>query len=180
MRFLAIGLMFTAAMYAIELGEKVPNITLSGDEGGFVKNDKPFRLQDLEGKIFVIMFADPDERSDGEALNKALKEAKKSFPENSMQSIALINLKATWKPNWIISKIIRSKQEKYPTTWFVQDVKGVMMRKWGLKDDAYECIVVDEKGRVILYETAPFSSAKIADIVNRISDEVFRLSKEQQ
>lgn len=179
LKCLLMALLISSSLQAAVVGKVVPDLNLTGDDGGFVDN-RPFYFKNLRGKIFVIMFADPDEKGEGEILNETLNKAKENFPDNTMQSIALINLKATWKPNWIINKILKSKQKKFPNAWFVKDVNGKMMREWGLKDDAYECLIINENGILIKYETAPFDQAKVDEIIDAIESEVYRLAKERE
>ena len=45
-----------------------------------------------------------------------------------MQSVAVINLAATWKPNSIIGLILSSKQKEFPKTIYVEDENSKLVK----------------------------------------------------
>lgn len=144
----------------VQVGSVLPPLVIPQAEGGYVTGGD-FKDTHMRGKIQVVMFADPDESERGEALNEAIKAIRDSFPEGTYQSYAIINMKATWKPDWIIGKILASKQEKYPTTKFIKDKSFITVEGWKLKNDSYECLVVDENGIVLHRQEGPFDAASI-------------------
>jgi len=50
-------------------------------------------------------------------------------------------LAATWKPKFLITKILKSKQKKYPRTTYVTDKSKVLVERWGLLDHSYNVLV---------------------------------------
>ena len=176
MRMLLIALGFVSTLLAekVEVGKVIPNLHISEKEGGYVEGGD-FNSDDLRGKIYAIMFADPDEKDSGEPLNDALKIAKEGFPEGTFKSAVIINMAATWKPNWIISKILKSKQEKFPGAVFIKDEASITVNEWGLKDNAYECLVIDEKGTLLHRKEGPYTPEEIKTIIALINEKTHSL-----
>ncbi len=64
--------------------------------------------------------------------------------------IAIVNLEATWKPNYVIEKILSARQEVLPDTTFLKDKKSVLVNEWDLADDASNVLIFSKKGEVFL------------------------------
>ena len=148
---LALVTLLSVNLCAIELNQPLPNAVLEGDNGGLVKGNKPFKSADLRGKTYAIFYIDPDEKDLNESYFKALKEFKK---RNNLhfQSVAIINLAATWKPNFVIEKILKSKQKEFPDTIYVKDTNKVLVDAWGVADDNSDVIIIDKNGKVLFYK----------------------------
>ncbi|MDH5464713.1 MAG: YtfJ family protein [Thiovulaceae bacterium] len=168
---LTLGVLFSGG---IELNKVLPTVAITEDNGGYV-NGGVFSTDDLRGKIHVLMYVDPDESDAGENLNDALKIAKEAYPEDTFKSVAVINMEATWLPNFAIRSKLRSKQEKFPGAAFVKDEASVFVKKLGLQNDAYEALILDAKGKVLRYVTAPFSEEEVKIFVDMVNKEVAKL-----
>ena len=130
-------------IYAIEIGKKPFDVSISGKDGGYVKDSSVWSLEDLRGFVNIIFYVDPDEKDKNEHFAQFLK-SKKYNKDKQFKSWAIINMAATWKPNFIIEKILKSKQEEYKTTNYVKDKNSVLVKKWGLKDDDSDIIIIDK------------------------------------
>jgi predicted transcriptional regulator len=64
-------------------------------------------------------------------------------------AIAIINLEATWLPNAILEGVLKTNQEKHPTTIFVKDYNKEFVKLWNLPDDSYVVMVFNENGERI-------------------------------
>ena len=75
---------------------------------------------------------------------------------------------ATWKPNLIIDSILKSKQEKYPNTVYVRDLKKILVSDWGLKDDSYHVLALGADGRVLFSHPDALSETQVQDLIAKI------------
>jgi predicted transcriptional regulator len=64
---------------------------------------------------------------------------------------------ATWKPNFVISAILKKKQKRYPDTIYVKDKQKVFVREWGLADDDFNIVVLGSDGRVLFVKSGELS-----------------------
>ena len=160
MRIIIGLLLWSVAVFGLEVGSKLPNATIAGADGGYVKDSKPFNASDLKGKIFVIFYVDPDEKDTNEHFVQILKQKEYKKNEN-YQSIAIVNLAATWKPNFVIEKLLASKQKEFPKTIYVKDKKSVLVKKWNIADNASDIIIVDKNGVVLFVKEGKMSDTDI-------------------
>jgi len=154
------ALLVTLNLWAINVGQKPQEVTISGENGGLVKEDAPWNSSMLKNNVFVMFYVDPDEKDLNEHYAQALKQFKK---ENDLhfQSIAIINLAATWKPNFVIETILKSKQKEFPDTIYVKDKNKVLVKAWEVGDDTSNIIIFDKNGKVIFYKSGKMEDADI-------------------
>jgi predicted transcriptional regulator len=139
-------LLAAAALLAVEVGQPLPQLTLSGKEGGCA-DGKPFDSDTLKGKTTVIFYVDPDKKSLNEAFTDALHA--QHFDRSRYQSVAIVNMAATWMPDFAIAAALKSKQEKYPDTLYVKDKVKKGVKVWHMADDDANFMVVSPKGEVL-------------------------------
>lgn len=160
LKLLLATLLATLSLNAATIGEKLVTATISGDNGGLVVDDSAWSSEALKDKVYVMFYVDPDEKDVNEHYAAALKVEKKA-KRLSFQSIAVINLAATWKPNFIIEKILKSKQKEYPDTIYVKDKASVLVKDWTLDDDASDILVFDKTGKLLFYHSGRMSNEDI-------------------
>ncbi|MDH5465100.1 MAG: YtfJ family protein [Thiovulaceae bacterium] len=171
---LLILVLSTFAFAGIKVGEVPTATVIETKDGGYVTGSA-FDSTVLKGKISVLMYVDPDEKSDGEALNDALDILGKTLTSKVYQKYLIINMDDTWKPNFVINKLLKSRQKDHPEDLYVTDESSVLGVAWGLEHDAYNCVISNEKGRVIYYEKGPFSKEEIQKVVTLVTKETKRL-----
>ena len=98
------------AALAIEIGEVPPKVELKENLGGRL-DGKPWSSEELQGKVNIIFYVDPDESDTNNPASEAL--SKEKFPADKVHTYGIINMAATWKPNFIISALLKKKQDKY-------------------------------------------------------------------
>ena len=146
-------------------GAKPPELRLDGENGGKL-DGTPWDYRHYLGRIHLIFYVDPDERSDGEYLEEALDAQK--FKIEQVDSSALINMKATALPNFMIGITLSAKQKKFPTTTYGKDFTKYLVKEWGLKDDAYNFIILNQKGELIYRKSGKPNPEEIAAIIELI------------
>jgi len=168
--FSILFLLLSVGLFAsLPIGQKAPLLNLSGDAGGRV-DDTPWSSSELVGKVWVVVHADPDESEMNNAATEALKA--EDYPKDVYGSVALINMAATWKPNFAINLILAGKQEDYPSTVYVRDNNNKVGETWGLADDSNNMVVFDPTGKVIFSVDGQVSDADIKKMIALIDAEI--------
>ena len=162
-----VAVVATTAMGSIGLvvGKKAPEVMLEGKNGGRV-DGTAWKSGELTGKVHAVFYVDPDEQKLNEHVEQALK--KEAFPLDKYDSVAIVNMGATWIPNFLISKRLKAKQEQFSHTTFVKDQTKILVRAWGLKDDSYHVLVFDKRGNVAFSKGGKLSSEDVSDLITTI------------
>lgn len=147
---------------AIELG-KVPSvITISGENGAKIDGSS-WSSSMLKGKVHTLFYVDPDEKDLNNAFADALKA--KNFNRKKFNSVAIVNLAATWLPNTIIESKLADKQKKFPDTIYVKDKNKVLVKQWNLADDNSDILIFDKKGKLIYKKFGKVSDSEIIKVI---------------
>ncbi|MBP9708277.1 MAG: hypothetical protein KBD78_11585 [Oligoflexales bacterium] len=159
--------LFNAQLFAqkLEIGKVPAVVGLSGDEGGRV-DGTAWSSSEIKSKVFVMFYVDPDVKDLNEHVGDALKA--ENFPEEKFQSIAMINMAATWLPNFAIASSLKSKQEKFPRTIYVKDTNKTMVKQWGFTDDEYNIALFDHNGKLIMRKDGKFSPEDTSKLISDI------------
>ncbi len=149
----------------LEMGQIPPRVELKDKLGGRL-DDTPWSSDELRGKVFAIFYVDPDEKDLNNDASEALKEAK--LPRDKFQSFAIINMAATWLPNFAISSALKEKQERYPDTIYVRDYKKALVDKWGISDNNSNVLAFDKEGRLIFRKDGKLNQEAIKELLKVI------------
>jgi hypothetical protein len=155
-----------AAMAQVVIGDVVPPVVLEKKSGGLV-GDGPWSSASLNGKVHILMYVDPDKVKVNAHVEDAL--AAEGFDRDKVASVAVINMAATWKPNFAIDMLLEKKQEKYPNTLYVRDLQRVLVDAWGLVDDGYHVLVVGRSGEVLFSGANALSEVQVAQLISTIN-----------
>ena len=155
------------AWAGVEVGQVPPEVALEGKLGGRL-DGKPWNSNELKGKVHVLFYVDPDEKDLNNDASEALR--KEAFPAERFQSVAVINMAATWLPNFAISSSIEKKQNKYPRTIYVRDYKKVMVNAWGIADDNSDVLAFDREGRLIFRKDGKLDPGEIRTLLDVVRD----------
>ena len=154
---------------AIELGQVPPSVTIEGDNGGRT-DGKAWSSSVLKGKVHVLFYVDPDEKDLNNAFADALKA--KKFSRKKFNSVAIINLAATWLPNAMIELKLKEKQKKFPDTIYVKDKKKILVKQWKLADDNSDILIFNKKGELIYKKFGKVSDVEIIDVLKLIEKNI--------
>lgn len=138
-------------LYALTVGEVPKNVVIEGDNGGLVKGGD-WNSNMLKDKVYVVFYVDPDKKDVNEEFSQALK-AKKYRQKGDFGSMAIINMAATWKPNFAIEAILKGKQKEFPKTIYVKDKDKILVKEWELGDDASNIVIFSKGGKVLFYKS---------------------------
>jgi predicted transcriptional regulator len=125
-------------------------VTISGENGGLVKDGGMWKSSSIKDKVYVMFYVDPDEKDKNENFSQILKV--KKFDRSKFGSIAIVNLAATWKPNFVIESILKSKQKEFPKTIYVKDKNSVLVNNWGLANDESDILIFSKNSELLFYK----------------------------
>ena len=152
-------------MQAVNIGDTLTSVSLE-KENGATSNDKPWHSTSLQGKVHVILYMDPDKREESQELLDALKALETNSKDYS--TVAIVNLAATWMPDVVLEGLLSKKEKELKNTSFVFDKKKYLVKKWQMKDDASNILIVDKNSKVIYKKVGKISSSDIEVILKKI------------
>jgi len=159
---------FSLNLNALSIGKVPKQVTISDENGGLVKDATPWDSATLKDKVLVMFYVDPDEKDLNDAFSQALK--KKKYDRANYGSLAIINLAATWKPNFIISSILKSKQEEFPDTIYVKDKNKILVKEWEIADDNSDIIIFAKDGKVLFHKDGQMQDEDIKNALKIIEE----------
>jgi len=154
---------------AIEMGEVPPRVELKGNLGGHL-DGKPWSSDELRGKVNVIFYVDPDEKDTNNPASEAID--KEKFPSDKFHSYGIINMAATWLPNFAISMALKEKQENYPRTTYLRDYKKFLVKAWKIADDSSDVLLFDKKGNLIFKKEGKLNAEEIQKLIKAIKENI--------
>ncbi len=166
---LAVCVMASPAWAGLEVGQTPKTVELKGDLGGRLDGN-PWSSNELTGKVHVIFYADPDEKDLNNDTSDALRA--ENFPREKYQSFAIINMDATWLPNFAISSALEEKQKKYPNAIYVKDYDKILVKEWGLADDNNDVLAFDKNGKLIFMKAGKLTPEDIQKLVGLIRENI--------
>ncbi|WP_226962179.1 YtfJ family protein [Sulfurimonas marina] len=161
-------MIFAWNLEALSIGEAPKNIVLSGVNGGLVKDGSEWSSRSLKDKVLVMFYVDPDEKDLNEDFADALKA--KNFDKEKFGSIAIINMAASWKPNFAIQVALEAKQKKFPDTLYVKDMKSVIVKEWGVADDNSDILIFSKNGELLFNKDGKLNDDEIAQALKIIEE----------
>jgi predicted transcriptional regulator len=144
------------------MAENLPMVELKGEEGGRL-DGKSWSSSEIKDKVYVLFYVDPDEKDLNNHVSDALKAEK--FPLAQYASIAVINMAATWKPNFAIESALKSKQEQFPNTLYLKDFDKVLVKKWKMKDDSSNVLLFSKKGQLLYRISGKATDAQLKELI---------------
>ena len=167
----------TGSVFALDYGQVPPTVKLSAKKGGRV-DGTPWSSEEIRGKVYTLMYVDPDAKDMNVPVEKALKA--ENFPKDRYGSIAVINMEATWKPNVIINAILKGKQKDYPDTIYVKDMDYYVDKAWDLKKNgSYAVLSFDQDGKLIFEKDGQMNQSDIQTLIAAIKKALNTAPEEQ-
>ena len=162
-------LVLVGTCMAVELGQVPSSVTIEGDNGGKIDGTS-WSSSMLKGKVHVLFYIDPDKKD----LNNACADALKAhnFDSKKFDSVAIVNLAATWLPNAMIESKLKEKQKEFPSTIYVKDKKKVLVKEWKLADDNSDILIFNKKGKLIYKKFGKVSDTEIIEVIKLIEKNI--------
>ena len=158
---IVVPFIFLSAESPISTTRILPRISLEGDNGSYANGDR-WDSSMLQGKITMLVYFDPDERDKGKIFMPTLEAFERDLDFSQFQILLIVNLKATWIPDLLIKAAIKSQATAYPRRNYVFDDNSVIVKRWGLDDDEYNTLVINEESRVIYSHSGKWKEGEIS------------------
>ncbi len=165
MKTLTLFLCCFSLALALEIGSQPTPLNLEGENGGKL-DGQAFSSDSLKQKVHVLFYVDPDEKELNEHVSQALKAEK--FDRDNYASVAVINMAATWLPNFAIASKLEEKQKQYPDTLYVKDLKSVLVKEWDLLDDSSNVLLFDKDGSLLFLKKGKLNQDEIKELISLI------------
>ena len=154
---------------ALEVGSVPLHVTLEGDNGGRT-DGTAWSSEMLQDKVHVLFYVDPDEKDTNNALTNALKA--KEFDRAHYASVAIVNMAATWLPDFAIASKLEDKQKKFPDTIYVKDLNKILVQEWEIADDSSNVLLFDKKGNLIYLHEGKLEQNQIDTVISLIEERI--------
>ncbi len=164
MKIVSLLITLTVFIFALQLGEKVPTAILDGKNGGYI-NGTAWSSKTLKGKVHLLLYADPDKK---EAMSTLIDMLKSNRFANKLTTVAIINMKATWLPDFVIEKKLKSKQKELQHIRYVVDKSKYLVKRWHLKDNDTNILLFDKKGRLRYLHRGEIDQKELNKIIKLI------------
>ena len=169
MKHLTLLLLSLSLSFALEVGKLPKPVILEGETGGIVSGEA-FSSDILKDKVHVLFYVDPDEKELNEHVSEALK--REAFDREKYASIAIINMAATWLPNFAIASKLEDKQKTYPDTLYVKDLDSVLVKEWDLENDSSNVVLFAKDGKVLFIKKGKLNSEETLELISLIQDNI--------
>ena len=170
MRYLVIALFLTACMAQsawakLELTQVPQGVKLEGPLGGRI-DGTPWHSDEMQGKVHVLFYVDPDLKDLNNDASEALKA--ENFPREHYQPLAIINMGATWLPKFVIKASLKKKQKQYPDTIYIRDNQKTIIEAWGVDDENSNVLAFDREGRLFFIKEGKLNPEEIKTLIELI------------
>jgi len=126
----------------LQAGQTVETVLVQDAHG------QPVGIPDLGSKVLVIFYTDPDNAN----LNEAFRDAVHAIRDPGKRGMGVVNMKDSWKPRWLIRRVVRSKQAKFQGTLILLDADHTLRDAWGLGDcDRRDVVIIVGRDRAVRY-----------------------------
>jgi predicted transcriptional regulator len=165
--FILTLLCLSSAKAQFPLNSSLPPLTLSGKSGGHL-DGSTWKLSDSikSNKVTVIFYVDPDVKDLNEEISEVL--SKRNFPKEKVQYVAIINMQASWLPNFAIANALEKKQKKYPNTLYLKDLDKSGVKNWRVPDDENNIIILSGGDRILFSHFGRLPQEKFAEVISLI------------
>ena len=160
--------LLSLSLSALTIGETPKNVIIEGDNGGLVSDNSAWNSNTLKDKVLVLFYVKKKKKELNDEFSQTLKANK--YDRSKYGSLAIINLAATWKPNFVIASVLKGKQEEFPDTLYVKDKNSVLVKEWGLRDDSSDIIIFSKNGKVLFQKDGKMSEDEITTAIKVIED----------
>jgi len=167
MKILLSTLIASSVLWSLSLNEIPKEITLEDSNGGLV-DGQAWSSSMLKEKVNILFYIDPDEKDMNQKFKERLRE--ENIAKEKLEVSVILNLSATWIPNFAIEKSLEEAQKKDEMITFIKDKKRILVKEWELQDEASSILIFDKEGKLIYQNIGELSSSEIEKIMKLIEE----------
>jgi predicted transcriptional regulator len=146
---------------ALKVGYRVKSVKV------WDANNKPAWIPEIGKKVIAFFYTDPDVQDQNERFREELNATKLDPKKVYSCGIGVVNMKDTWKPNFAIRSVVRSKIKKFKSL-ILTDKEHVLRNKWGLGDcNEKDVVIIIDVNRKVRYikKTGAMSAAERKKVI---------------
>lgn len=167
--WLVIAVMFLSLSVAeaveLKVGDKAPDFKLKDSLG----KEYTLNSDELKGKVLSIFYVSPAEKDMNAHVEDALLNDKGLERNTRYRGLGISNNKASNWPDFVINRIIKSKQQKTGAIILIDD-NYTILNLWGLKNHSSNIVVLD-KERICRYiYKGKLPTEEVAKLIQTIKD----------
>ena len=159
----------TSKTAKLQIGKQVPDLPQNSNQLALVKSGDSWTQKDLSKKLALIFYVAPSEKDLNRHVTDLIKSA--NLNKKHYSSFAIINMKASSWPNWVLSWKLNASQKEFATTTYIKDYERVLVDKWGLKDHSNDVVLVKD-GKVLFVHRGKLSVEKSKELLTMLKQEV--------
>ena len=162
---LALLLNTSAIAAELKVGEQAIDFSLKDS----MSKEYTLNSPELVGKVLSIFYVSPAEKDMNTHVEDALLKDAGLDRNKRYRGLGISNNKASSWPNFVINKIIKSKQEKTGAIILIDD-NYTILNLWGLKNHSSNVVVLD-KDRICRYiYKGKLPPAEVEKLINIIKE----------
>jgi predicted transcriptional regulator len=143
--FLALLTSVSFAQAELKVGDRATTFMLNDSLG----KDYTLNSPEFQGRVVYINYSDISSKD----MNKHVDDSLKGDPgidrKRSYVGFGIANMKASMVPDFVIARVIKSKQQETGATILLDD-NYTILNLWGLQNNVSNVVVLD-KGRICRY-----------------------------
>jgi predicted transcriptional regulator len=149
----------------LKVGDKAANFILKDSLG------KEYTLNSLEfqGRVVYINYADIGSKDMNKHVDDTLKKDPGIDREKSYVGFGIANMKASIVPDFIIARVIKSKQQETGATILLDD-NFIILNSWGLKNNVSNVVVLDKKRICRYIYKGKLPSEEVEKLINTVKE----------
>ena len=155
----------------VDTNQPLTPVILEGDNGSYYTGET-WDSSMLQGKTTMLMYVDPDEKNKGEIFKPTIEAFERDLDFSKFQILVILNMDATWKPNALIRKMMKSKLTDYPKRTYILDYESVLVKQWGLNDNEYNTLIINSDAKVIYSHSGEWKESEMTKIDTIVRSEV--------
>lgn len=132
--------------------------------------DSSWSSRSLKNKVHLLIYSNTSSKNLNEQATDAVKE--KKFPRDQFASVAVVNMKDSWQPNFLINRAIAEKAKQYKDTIYVKDFDRTLVKAWDLKGDSNDILVFDKQGKLVYNKNGKLSKEDTVKLLSIISSNI--------
>lgn len=124
-----------------------------------------------KGKVVVVFYADPGSKDLNNDLQNALKAAREAgtLDKKNYEGLGVVNVKDSIVPNFVLRRIIKSKQEETKAVILI-DPDYAVLNLWGLTKKTSNIIMLDKQRTCRYLYKGKVPAADIAKVIALIQE----------
>jgi len=154
-------------VHAVSIDDTLSPVILSNENAG-TSDSKIWNSVSLQGKFHVLLYMDPDKREESQVLLDRLNAL--DIDSSKYSTVAIVNLAATWMPDTILESLLAKKQKDLKNTSFIFDKQKYLVRKWQMKDDASNVLILDKDSKIMYQQAGKISDKYVDEIIKILLD----------